>query len=750
MALAGLWVVAGLLAARQAAAVLRLPPDQRLTDLETWIGERGVLHVRGSLYDTDAFTGTPFAGLVLKPLTRAAEQSLGVAWTFGTLALVAILGLVAARLLPSPVSRRTALLAAPVAISLIVLSLPVRNAFTLGQTSIIPVLLVLLSLLPKTSARQSALLIGVAAALQPALLLFAGLLWLTGRRRVAVLTGATFAACSALAWAVMPHDSWTYWVHHIGGAGLGESPDSLSNQSLHGLLLRAGLRGPLELALLAVLAAAVIWWGLRRAAHYARDGQLLLAAAITGCVALAVSPTSWQHQLLWILLAVVGRVGRRQADRLVWPVLVVLVMTLNRHALMPGGLEGLGFIGDNAQLFAALAAACLVPFLTRDAPEWDRPQPSPTAEHARTPYSWVPMLKFWRRPLSRPNLVLELMLIRVGYWGYSFIRAHAPDERSLAEGHGRQILSIESWLHIDVEYWFNHFVADTPWLEASMNYYYSTFHFLVPLSLLAWLYVCRPATYRWARTPLAFATLLALFGFWLYPLAPPRLMDMGYIDTAHGPQDLNDPDFGALTKLSNQYAAMPSLHVGWSLWCGVVIALVAPKLWMKVLGLLYPVLTTAVIVGTANHYLLDAVGGAAVVAAGFALQYVLTGAGRAPVEPARATESAATEARGRAATLWASARAKLPGADPARASATAPTAVRDAADAAEPAGSQPGGAAPVTPESVKPDLSKSDPSKPDLSKPGPGKPEPGKSDSGQPEGSDAGPDDQPAPADAAR
>ncbi|WP_246494143.1 bifunctional glycosyltransferase 87/phosphatase PAP2 family protein [Streptomyces zagrosensis] len=669
MALAALWVLAGLLAVRQAAAVLRLPPDQRLTDLETWTGENGVLHVRGSLYDTDAFTGTPFAGLVLKPLTRAAEQSLGVAWTFGTLILVVVLGLVAARSLPAPVSRRTALLAAPVAISLVVLSLPVRNAFTLGQTSIIPVLLVLLTLLPKTSARQSALLIGVAAALQPALLLFAGLLWLTGRRRAAVLTGATFASCSALAWAAMPHDSWTYWVHHIGGAGLGEPADSLSNQSLHGLLLRVGLRGPLELALLAVLAAVVIWVGLRRAAQYAKDGQLLLAAAVTGCVALAVSPTSWQHQLLWILLAVVGRVGKRQGDRLVWPVLVVLVMTLNRTALLPN-VEGVGFLGENAPLLAALAAACLVPFLSRTAPAWDKPLPTPHAEPATSRYAWVPLLKFWRRPLSRPNLILELMLIRVGYWGYSFIRGHAPDERSLAEGHGRQILTIEGWLHIDMEHWFNHFVADTPWLEASMNYYYTTFHFLVPMALLAWLYACRPATYRWARTPLALGTLLALLGFWLYPLAPPRLMDMGYIDTAHGPQDLNDPDFGALTKLSNQYAAMPSLHIGWSLWCAVVIVLVAPKMWMKVLGVLYPLLTTAVIVGTANHYLLDAVGGAAVVMAGFGLQYVLTGAGRAPVETGTGSAGAGLKS---VVALWARARAKLSGAEPLAAPASTST-----------------------------------------------------------------------------
>jgi hypothetical protein len=114
-ALAGLWLLAAVLAVRQAAAVLRLPPEQRLTDLDDWLGPNGVLHVRGSLYDTGSFTGTPFSGLVLKPLTRAAERGLGVAWTFGTLLLVIGVALIAARSLPGPVSRRTALLAAPVA-----------------------------------------------------------------------------------------------------------------------------------------------------------------------------------------------------------------------------------------------------------------------------------------------------------------------------------------------------------------------------------------------------------------------------------------------------------------------------------------------------------------------------------------------------------------------------------------------------------------------------------------------------------
>ncbi|MFF7727699.1 bifunctional glycosyltransferase 87/phosphatase PAP2 family protein [Streptomyces sp. NPDC008001] len=627
-----LWLLAGLLAARQAAAVLRLPPERRFTDLGHWIGAGGVLHVRGSLYDTDGFTGTPFAGLVLKPLTKAAEHSLGIVWTFGTLLLAVALALVAARSLPAPVPRRTALLAAPVAVILTVLSLPVRNAFTLGQTSIIPVLLVLLGNCPprlaRGSGRASGLLTGLAAALQPAVLLFAVLQWLTGRRRAAAATGSTFAACSALTWLVMPGDSWTYWVHHIAGAGLGHAPDGLANQSLHGLLLRTGLHGPAELTLYGLLAAAVTVLGLRRAARYARGGQTLLATAVAGCTAVAVSPTAWQHQQLWILLAVAGRVGKRRADRLVWPVLVVLVMTLTSTVLMPDN-PVLRPLGDNAPLLAALLAACVVPFLPRTAEGWERPEPTPVAEPQAGRFSWVPLFRFWRRPLTRPNVLLELMLIRVGYWFYSFIRAQAPDERSLAEAHGRQILGAERFLHLDAEHAFNHFVAGIGWLTGSMNYYYGTFHFLVPVSLLVYLYVRRPGLYRWARTALSLATLIALAGFWAYPLAPPRLMPgLGFIDTVNGPQDLANPDFGALTELSNQYAAMPSLHIGWSLWCGFVIAVVAPRRWLKCLGMLYPLLTFSVIVGTANHYVLDAVGGALVVLAGFAIQYVLSGPGR--------------------------------------------------------------------------------------------------------------------------
>ncbi|WP_412078112.1 bifunctional glycosyltransferase 87/phosphatase PAP2 family protein [Streptomyces xanthophaeus] len=634
-----LWALAGALAVRQAAAVLRVPPGEWLSGFHL----PGSLP--GSLYDAGQFTGTPFAGLVLKPLTGFAAPSLEVAWTCVTLLFVAAIGLVAARALPDPVPRRTALLAAPVLVALMMVSLPVREAASPGQTAVLPVLLVLLAVFRVPGDRPAGFLIGLAAALQPALLLFAPLLWLSGRRPAAGAAAATFAGATALSWAAMPRDSWTYWAEHLAGAGLGGAPDSLANQSVHGALLRLGLTGPVEILLYVALAAAIAWIGLRRAVRYARDGQLLLAVAVTGCVAVAVSPAGWRHQLLWVLLAVAGKVGKRAADRPVWPVAVVLAMTLPSAVLLPN-LAALAPVRDNVLLLAALAAACAVPFLPRSSPYWREPVPTAYGRPAETRWARVPLLPFWRRVLSRPNLLLELLLIRVGYSLYSHIRAAAPTSRSLAEGNGSQILGIERALGLDIEHAVNHAVVNTPWLEAFFNFYYTSFHFVVPLTILAVLYWRRPGDYRWARASLGLATVLALIGFWLYPLAPPRLMPgLGFVDTVHGPQDLANPSYGAMTAISNQYAAMPSLHFGWSLWCGIVIVVLAPKGWQKLLGALHPLITVCAIVATANHWVLDAVGGAVVVTAGFGLVYALSGPRGLQVSlPGQRTPSTAAEA----------------------------------------------------------------------------------------------------------
>ncbi|MEV4194653.1 glycosyltransferase 87 family protein, partial [Streptomyces toxytricini] len=239
-----LWALAGVLALRQAAAVLRAPSGPWPLGSPHAPYDPGALYIPHVLHDPDRFTGTPFAGLVLKPfLGLAPPPSLGVLWTCASLLAVAAVGLVAARGLPDPVPRRTALLASPVLVGLMMASLPVREAAASGRGAVLvlpalPVLLVLLALFRVPSDRPAGFLVGLAAALQPALLLFAPLLWRTGRRPAAGAAAATFAAATALSWAALPRDSWAYWAHHLAGTGLGGAPDAPANQSVHGALLR--------------------------------------------------------------------------------------------------------------------------------------------------------------------------------------------------------------------------------------------------------------------------------------------------------------------------------------------------------------------------------------------------------------------------------------------------------------------------------------------------------------------------------
>ena len=127
-------------------------------------------------------------------------------------------------------------------------------------------------------------------------------------------------------------------------------------------------------------------------------------------------------------------------------------------------------------------------------------------------------------------------------------------------------------------------------------------------------------------------TLLGLLGFYLYPLAPPRLLPQySYVDTLtkfHTWGSLADP---SVAEHSNQFAAMPSLHIAWALWCGIVLYQCARHEWVRIAGLIYPFFTLCVIVGTANHFVLDAVGGVVVLTGGFAVQWLLSG--RSAFEP---------------------------------------------------------------------------------------------------------------------
>lgn len=136
---------------------------------------------------------------------------------------------------------------------------------------------------------------------------------------------------------------------------------------------------------------------------------------------------------------------------------------------------------------------------------------------------------------------------------------------------------------------------------------------------MIWLYRAHPAHYCGARTWLATATFSALIGFWLFPVTPPRLLPAsGIHDTLADIQpwgwwsgQTSAPS--GLGGLVDEFAAMPSLHVGWALWSGWLVVRHARRPAVRALGAAYPVVTTFVVLSTGNHYLADAIVGACLI-----------------------------------------------------------------------------------------------------------------------------------------
>lgn len=227
--------------------------------------------------------------------------------------------------------------------------------------------------------------------------------------------------------------------------------------------------------------------------------------------------------------------------------------------------------------------------------------------------------------------VYEIVVILGGYWLYSLIRNSVTAAEGDAVRHAQDVVSIEKSLRLYHEQILNSFVANNAWLAYLCNYYYATLHFAVTIGVGIWLYRRHPLHARQLRTAWYFMNFAALFGFAFYPLAPPRLLpNGGFVDTVIAFDTWGSWGDQSVSAHSNLYAAMPSMHIGWSLWVAISVVFLARRTWVRVLFGLYPFATLFVIIGTGNHYWLDAVGGVAACLAGLGLARLVT---RRPILP---------------------------------------------------------------------------------------------------------------------
>ncbi len=212
----------------------------------------------------------------------------------------------------------------------------------------------------------------------------------------------------------------------------------------------------------------------------------------------------------------------------------------------------------------------------------------------------------------RPRWWGELLVIAWLAWLYDMINDLAPVREQLALSHGRAILNLEQTLHLAPELTLNRWLTGHHTFGSILSYYYDNAHFVVTFGLLGWLWWRRADIYRPLRNALVAINLIGMLVFWRYPVAPPRLLaTKGFTDVVAASHTLGSWHTGSLATDANQFAAMPSLHIAWAVWCTLVLWRLTGRPWVRVLALLYPCLTAFAVLATGNHYLLDLLGGLA-------------------------------------------------------------------------------------------------------------------------------------------
>ena len=205
------------------------------------------------------------------------------------------------------------------------------------------------------------------------------------------------------------------------------------------------------------------------------------------------------------------------------------------------------------------------------------------------------------------------------YFVYFLVRGFTQGQKAEAVAHANRIVDIEKAGGFFWEPAIQERIVDHHAIVTAANWMYIWGHWPLIACVAGFLLVKRPAAYTLFRNAFFISGTIGIIIFVLYPVAPPRLADVGVVDTvtmySNSYRVLQPPAF------VNQYAAVPSLHFGWDLLMG--IALITQTRWRiaRIVGAIIPLLMLSAIVLTANHYIFDALAGGMVALTGLAIAY---------------------------------------------------------------------------------------------------------------------------------
>jgi hypothetical protein len=205
---------------------------------------------------------------------------------------------------------------------------------------------------------------------------------------------------------------------------------------------------------------------------------------------------------------------------------------------------------------------------------------------------------------------------------YFGVRGRTEGSEVLAVANGLDLLALERAIGLDIEAGLQALILPHQWVVTVFNWIYIWGHWPVIAATLIWLYRTRRADYLLLRNALFISGAIGLVIFTLHPVAPPRLLPSGFVDTvtelSTSYRVLQPP------SLVNKYAALPSLHVGWNLLIGLAVYRAGANRWARVFGVVSPMAMAAAVVLTGNHYVVDAALGAVVALTGLAGAWWLT------------------------------------------------------------------------------------------------------------------------------
>ena len=207
--------------------------------------------------------------------------------------------------------------------------------------------------------------------------------------------------------------------------------------------------------------------------------------------------------------------------------------------------------------------------------------------------------------LGQAGLVLLLICV---YFGVRGLTVGSTED---AVDHAHDITAFEQRLHIDIEGALQEPASHSETIVTIANWVYIWGHWPIIIVTMVWLLRWHSDVFRRLRDAMMLSGAIGMVVYATYPVAPPRLADLGLIDTvtenSRAYRVLQPPAF------VNQYAAMSSLHAGWDLLVGIAIVTAASSVALRIIGYAMPTLMAVAVVLTANHYVVDVIAGLALV-----------------------------------------------------------------------------------------------------------------------------------------